>query len=255
MTRSSIETSERWTARLIAAATHSGAVPHRNGDRAQAVGELLVVDRDPCVTHGCQRVGQSLPLGQRVRPALLELHLVEHRRELRLGQAGEEHLPHRRAVRGQPRADVEVEVDLALALLGAPAALDVDDVGAVEDRHVDRVAGLVGELLEMGGRDLPQLHRVDRREPEVEHPRAEAVLARLRVLLEVPEARERRDVPVRRAPRQPEHTRELADPELGRGRLERGENRQTAFQGLRLARARLRALAGRHDPHSRRAFR
>jgi len=34
---------------------------------------------------------------------------------------------------------VQVEVDLALPGPTRPAALDVDDVGAVEDREVDRV--------------------------------------------------------------------------------------------------------------------
>ena len=62
----------------------------------------------------------------------------------------------------------------------AAAALDVDDVEAVEDRHVHRVAGLVAELPQVRRRDLAQLHRVDRREAEVEHARTEAVLLRRR---------------------------------------------------------------------------
>jgi mitotic spindle assembly checkpoint protein MAD1 len=39
------------------------------------------------------------------------------------------------------------------------------------------MAGLVGELLEVRRSDLPQLHRVDRREAEVEDARAEAASA------------------------------------------------------------------------------
>jgi hypothetical protein len=117
------------------------------------------------------------------------------------------------------------------------------------------VARLVGELLEVRGRDLPQLHRVDRREAEIEDARAEPVLAGLRVLLQVAEPREGGDVPVGRAAGQPEETRELADPELRRRRLERREDRQAPLEGLGLARAGLRALARRHDPHSRRVSR
>jgi 2-polyprenyl-6-methoxyphenol hydroxylase-like FAD-dependent oxidoreductase len=44
---------------------------------------------------------------------------------------------------------MEVEVDLPLSCTPAPATLDVDDVGAVEDRHVDREPRLVAELLEV----------------------------------------------------------------------------------------------------------
>ena len=40
---------------------------------------------------------------------------------------------------------MEIEVDLPLARLGGAAALDVHDVGAVEDREVDRVPRLVAQ--------------------------------------------------------------------------------------------------------------
>ena len=98
---------------------------------------------------------------------------------------------------------MEVEVDLALAGARGSAALDVDDVEAVEDRHVHRVAGLVAEPLEVWRGDLAQLHRVDRGEAEVEDPRAEAVLPRAVVLVEVAEARQRGDVAVGRAAASP----------------------------------------------------
>ena len=72
---------------------------------------------------------------------------------------------------------MQVEVDLALARRRAAAALHVDDVRAVQDRHVDGVARLVAERLQVRRRDLAHLHRVDRREAEVEHARPEAVAA------------------------------------------------------------------------------
>ena len=69
---------------------------------------------------------------------------------------------------GQPGADVEVEVDLVLVAARGAEALDVDDVDVVEDRHVDGMPRLVAEPLEVRRGDVPELHRVDRGEPEVE---------------------------------------------------------------------------------------
>ncbi len=176
---------------------HVTALPaHGDRHRSEAVRELLVVHRQPCGAHPRELGREGLRIGHRVRPPLDEVDLLEAPRQLVVGQEGEQHLPHRGAVRGQARSDVEVEVDLALALLRAPAALDVDDVDAVEDRHVDGVAGLVAELLEVGRRDLAELHRVDRGQPEVDDARPEPILPRVRVLLEVAETRKRGDVAV-----------------------------------------------------------
>src|SRR5581483_9610110 len=96
--------------------------------------------------------------------------------------------------------------------------------------------------------DLAELHRVDRRQAEVDHAWPEPVLARARVLLQIAEPRERRDVAVRGAAGQPEAPCELADPQLGRRRLERGENREPALERLGLTRSGRDALARRHDP-------
>ena len=95
--------------------------------------------------------------------------------------------------------------------------------------------------------DLAQVHRVDRREAEVEHLRAEPVALRVGVLLQVAELGERRDVAVRRAPAQVELARELADADQRAVGVERGEDREAALERLRRARA---SLRGRHaaDP-------
>src|SRR6266508_2048690 len=124
------------------------------GDRAEAERELFVVDGEARVADAFELGVERGAGGERVGAALGELDAVEQRVALAVGKPGEQHLAHRGAVGGQARADVEVEVDPALALLGAAAAFDVDDVGVVEDGHVDGVAGLVAELLQVGGGDL-----------------------------------------------------------------------------------------------------
>ena len=78
---------------------------------------------------------------------------------------------------------MQVEIDLALTLLRASAALDVDDIRAVEHGHVDGMARVVAQLLQMWRGDRPQLHRVDRGEAKVEHARAESVFLGRCVLL------------------------------------------------------------------------
>ena len=138
---------------------------------------------------------------------------------------------------------MEVEVDLPLARAGRAAALDVDDVDAVEDREVDGVPRLVAQLAQVRRGDLAQVHRVDRREAEVEHLRPEPVALRVAVLLEVAELGERRDVAVRRAPAEIEVARELADADQRPVGVERGEDREAALERLRRARA---SLRGRH---------
>jgi hypothetical protein len=129
---------------------------------------------------------------------------------------------------------VEVEVDLALPCLAAANTFDVDDVEVVEDRHVDREAGRVAEVAEVRRRNHAQLHRVDRREPEVEDARPEAVLLRRRVLLEVAERGERRDVAVRRRPAEPELASEVADPDERPAVAEGREDREPALERLRM---------------------
>ena len=50
----------------------------RRGDRPQAVGELLVVDGEAGGPDALELGEQILQLGERVRAALGELHLLEH---------------------------------------------------------------------------------------------------------------------------------------------------------------------------------
>src|SRR4051794_264071 len=124
-------------------------------DRAQPVRELLVVHCESTRAHALELALELGLRGDRVRAALREPDSGQRALELVGRQEGEQHLAHRRAVRGQPRADVEIEVDLAPLAARAPAALDVHDVDAVEHRHVHRAAGGVAEQLEMRRRDVP----------------------------------------------------------------------------------------------------
>ena len=71
---------------------------------------------------------------------------------------------------------MEIEVDLVLVPTGGAEALDVDDVDVVEDRQVDGVPRLVAEPLEVRRGDVPELHRVDRGEPEIENAGPSAYL-------------------------------------------------------------------------------
>src|SRR5581483_2898948 len=128
----------------------------------------------------------------------------------------------RGAVRGQARARVQVEVDLLPRPVRA-AAVDVEDVEAVEDGEAHRVACLVGQLAQVRCGDLADLHRADRGEAEIEDARPQPVLPRPRVLLQVAEAGERRRVAVRGAPRQPDRARQLAHAELGDAGAEGGQ--------------------------------
>ena len=64
--------------------------------------------------------------------------------------------------------------DVLHLLLAAPRAADADDVDdlrPVEDGHVHGEARLVAQPLEVRPRELGQLHRVDRREAEIEDAR------------------------------------------------------------------------------------
>ena len=151
---------------------------------------------------------------------------------------------------------MQVEIDVALALARAAAALDVDDVLAVQDRHVDRVPRLVAQLLQVGSRDLADLHRVDGREAEVEHARPEPVLARERILLQVAEHGQRRDVAMRGAAAEADLARQLAAAEQRPARLEGRQDREAALERLRetrvAGRTTGRGWGGRLDvPHIR----
>ena len=115
-TRSSSETIERCTARLIAAATSPVCDADRHRDRAQAVGELLVVDGEPVARTRSSSSSRRRRLVSVFGPRRAELAPASSAAvALVVGQEREQHLAHRRAVRRQPRADVQVEVDLALA--------------------------------------------------------------------------------------------------------------------------------------------
>ena len=82
---SSIETSERCTAMLIAATTSPVCEQHGRSDRAQAVRELLVVHGEPGLRTRSSSLS-SCALGRdRVRAAARELHPVEQRVAARRG--------------------------------------------------------------------------------------------------------------------------------------------------------------------------
>ena len=130
---------------------------------------------------------------------------------------------------------MEIEVDLTLSLSCGAAALDVDDLRAVEHGHVHRVPRLVGKRLKMRRCDVAQPQRVDRGEPEVEHAWAEAVLPRGRILLEVPERRERHDEAMGRRAAQADRAGKLADTEEGLAVPERGENSEPPLERLGVA--------------------
>src|SRR5881275_927530 len=78
--------------------------------------------------------------------------------------------------------------------------------------------------------DRPQLHRVDRGEAEVEHARAESVFLCRRVLLQVAERGERRDVSMRRASAHADRARQLGDAEQRYLAAERTEDAQPALE-------------------------
>lgn len=124
---------------------------------------------------------------------------------------------------------MEVQIDFTLPGACAATPLDVDDVAAVEDRHVHGVTGLVTELLEVGGRNGAQLHRIDGRKAEVEHARSEAVPPCRGILLQVPEPSQGRHIPVRCTAAETDDTGELADAEQ---RLRRGEGSEDAKPAL-----------------------
>ena len=122
-------------------------------------------------------------------------------------------------------------------LLRGAAALDVDDVGAVEHCHVDGAPGLVAQRLEVGDGELAQVHRVDRGESEVEDARPQPVLPRGWILLEVAERGERRDVAVGRRAAQADLTGEVADSEQRAAGAKRRENREPTLERLRVGAA------------------
>ena len=212
-TRSSIDTIELCTARLIAAtATASrlriGAAIERS---PYASSSLLIAKPSSrtCFSSSRNAARDVSVFGPRraksIRASVAFCSASSQERE--------HHLPERGAVGREARADMEIEVDLALARPRAAAPLDVHDVEAVEDRHVHGVAGCVAQLPQMRRGDLAQLHRVDRGEPEVEHARAEAVLLRRRILLEIAEGGQRRHVAVGRRAAEPDVAAELAHAE------------------------------------------
>src|ERR1039458_5461167 len=116
-------------------------VSNGRGDRVQLRSELLVVDRETGGADLVELVVQRFLARDRVRPALGELHRGEQIALLGVGEVGQQQLAHRRAVGGQARAGLQVEVDPALSTAEAPHAVDVQDVRPIEHREADRVGG------------------------------------------------------------------------------------------------------------------
>ena len=146
----------------------------------------------------------------------------------------------------EPMCRLNCEVVIAA---GPPAhPVDQDRVGVVADGEVRGVPGGLGEPPQVRRRDLTQFQRAEYREPQVEDPGAEAVLAGGLVLVEIAERGQGRDVPVGGAAGEGEHARQLTDPEFGPLGSERAEDGEAALQGLRKARA---AFCLRHVPNTR----
>jgi hypothetical protein len=109
--------------------------------------------------------------------------VLRSRRELRgslvkpfdlvVGEEREHRLPERRAVRGQPAPDVRRHVRL-ISALARILALDVDDVGVIEDRHLRREAGAARELAHRGPPDLADRELVEVRVAELRDAKVEA---------------------------------------------------------------------------------
>ena len=86
----------------------------RRGDRAQAVRELLVVDRDPRLADAVELPPEAPRVSQGVRPARGEVDLVEELLDPLLGEERDDCLAHCGAVGGKASADMEVQIDVAL---------------------------------------------------------------------------------------------------------------------------------------------
>jgi len=122
--------------------------------------------------------------GQRARSALDQVDAVQELVQVGAGQEGQQGLPGGAAVRGQPRPDVQAELEVVVAAGLPPDPVDQDHVGVVPDGQVRRVPGGVGEPAQVGGRDLAQLQGSQHREAQVEHPFSWPDPCRVRVCLD-----------------------------------------------------------------------
>jgi hypothetical protein len=180
-------------------------------------------------------IAQAFLARDGVRTTLEELHLYQDVTLLMLRQICQQQLAHRGAVRRQSRARGEPEVDLALPPTEAPSAIDVQDLGPVEHRQVDRVGGPLTQLLQVGVRVLTQTGGVQRGHPEVGYAQTEAVLAR-GALLHIAERYECYDVAVRRTATHAKLVGDVGDPQnrpLGR---KAAQNREAPLKRLRVPR-------------------
>ena len=91
--------------------------------------------------------------------------VVEELVELRIAQAGQQHSPHRRPRRRQPRADRQRDAHDPLRV----DTRHVDDLGAVEHRCRHALVHAIRQCLHERLGDVGQLQRRDVGEAEVEH--------------------------------------------------------------------------------------
>jgi len=135
-----------------------------------------------------------------------------------------ERLAHRDRVGGDPQADLRVSAHL----VGPVDLLDVDDVGAVEDRQVAALAGLLDDAAHVGKGDPADVQVGDRPHAELPQPQAQAIALRLGILAQPAELGQRACEPVGGAPVDTEAVGELGgtQPRLG---LQGGEK----VRGLR----------------------
>src|SRR5262249_43487662 len=142
----------------------AAGVVDRDRHGAHAVFELLVDQAVALPGHVLELRAKTLTGGDRLRGALLQVGVAQVLLPLAVRKLGEQNPPHRRAVRGQPRADGQP--DRHDPRRGR--ARDVDDVLTVEYRGAAGLVHALRELLEVALRDLRDGERGQVRVAEVE---------------------------------------------------------------------------------------
>src|SRR5580704_1065014 len=178
---------------------------------------------------------QRLLARDRVGTTACERHVADQIALLGLGQIGEQDLAHRSAVGGQARTWTQVQIDLVLTATEAARAIDIQDLGTVEHRHVDRVAGALAQLLQVRTRMLTQARRVERRHTQVGDSQTKAILTRS-TLLEETESDQRNHIAMRGRAAHSKVIRDIGDPEHGTLRRKAAKDREPPLQRLGIAR-------------------
>ncbi len=185
---------------------------------------------------GNQRL-QLVDVGHGAARARFQRGVAQHAVERVVIEPRQQHAPHRRAIGRQPAADGQVDRhDLACR-----HAQHVDDLGAVE--HGDRAAFMhrLRERLHDRLGQVPERHRGQVGEAEIEDLGREPELAAIGLHIAQPHQREQ-DTP-RAGPREAAGLGDLGQRLGGVAGVERADHGQPACEGLHIAVARL--LGGR----------